>query len=1425
MILQSKRAGFDFLSGAGEMGRTIRAFDWSNHPLGDPNHWPQSLKTSVSLILNSQHPMWIGWGRQMWFLYNDAYLHVLGLAKHPWALGRPAREVWAEIWDVCGPLADKVFEEGEASFVDDVRLFMNRGDFLEETYYSFSYSPIRDESGEVGGLFCPSNDVSPKVIGARRLRTLSELAANALVERTTSAACTAAMTTLAKNPDDIPFALLYVVDPEAARMTLQATAGLGYSGELLAPASVDLAADSEEAGIWPIPRVVADGEMRQVSVKHLQPLPAGPAGQPVAEAIVVPVASGRVRTPIGVLIAAVSPTRRLDSDYRAFLELVATNIATAIQNARAAEQEKRRADVLAELDRAKTQFFSNVSHEFRTPLTLMLGPLETVLSKPDSIPSSQREQIETAHRNSLRLLKLVNSLLDFSRIEAGRVKASYEPVDLSAFTTDLASNFRSAMQAGGLKFTVDCAPLSQPVYIDRDMWEKIVLNLLSNAFKFTFEGSVSLRMEEVGGQAVLAVSDTGLGIPEHELPRIFERFHRVEGARGRTYEGTGIGLALIQELAKLHGGTVEASSRVGEGSTFTVRIPFGSAHLPPEQVESGPGTAAGAGVIRGNAYTGEALSWVARDRLVHAAEEEFASKAQIRTKARILIADDNSDMREHVIRILNGDYAITAVADGAAALKAARAEAPDLILSDVMMPLMDGFALLKELRADEHLRHIPIILISARAGEEARTEGIAAGADDYVTKPFNSRELLARVRTALELHRVRREAQNAINALNAELTAELSAMARLQQLSTRLVQGDVLTDLLGEILEAAIEITNADKGNIQLYQHGVLKIVQQRGFEAPFLNFFSAVEHHTAACGTALGRGERVIVEDVAQSPIFKGKPSLDVLLSAGVHAVQATPLIGRSGRIMGMLSTHYGRPHAPAERDLRLLDVLSRQAADLIERDLAEQGLRESEERLALAVESGGIGTWDLDLRTGRARWSRRHFEILGYSPEPDRHMTIEMWRSRLHPEDLARVDETIEKARSGQRYVSEHRIIRADDAQVRWLSEFGQFIRDASGELYRFIGVSFDVTPRKAAEDQIARSQQTLSELIERAPFGVYIVDSRFRIAQMNVGSQKGAFRNVSPVIGRDFAEAMAILWPEDVAAEIVRKFRHTLDTGESYRSPRFVSPRHDVDTVEAYEWELHRMTLPDGQNGVICYYFDSTDLRNTEAALRRANQDLEQFAYSASHDLQEPLRTVKVYSEMLAHLYADALNGEALEYLQFVASGASRMEALVHDLLTYTQSTQLQKPAEPQDSGEALQAVLSNLAGSIEASGAQLTFEPMPMLHVHATHLQQLFQNVIGNAIKYRRFGVSPVVHVGVHFHTGCWVFSVSDNGIGIEAEYKERIFELFKRLHTGDEYSGTGIGLALCQRIVERYGGRIWVESEPGEGSTFYFTLPA
>ena len=449
----------------------------------------------------------------------------------------------------------------------------------------------------------------------------------------------------------------------------------------------------------------------------------------------------------------------------------------------AALRELRQAnEKLAELDVAKTAFFSNISHEFRTPLTLMLGPLEDELAEvAHSDSTTRRVRLDTAHRNGLRLLKLVNSLLDFSQIEAGRMQALYEPTDLAALTAELASNFCSAADRAGLTLTIDCPGLREAIYVDREMWEKIVLNLLSNAFKHTFEGGIAVRLTWLDGSAQLTVEDSGVGIAAGELPRLFDRFHRVKGAVSRTHEGTGIGLALVQELVHLHSGTVRVESEVGRGTRFIVTLRAGKAHLPSDKVvDEAQVTVTSRGAA---AYVQEALHWSVTPSEATEAVQFPGLASEPAPRARVLLADDNADMRQYVARLLSAAYDVVAVADGQAALDAARAAPPDLVLSDVMMPRLDGFGLVRALRADERTRRLPIILLSARAGEEAAVESLGTGADDYLVKPFSARELLARVRTHVELARERRAWESELERRVEERTAELrlAQQAMLQQ--------------------------------------------------------------------------------------------------------------------------------------------------------------------------------------------------------------------------------------------------------------------------------------------------------------------------------------------------------------------------------------------------------------------------------------------------------------------------------------------------------------------------------------------------------------------------------------------------------------------------------------------------------------------
>ena len=559
-----------------EVGHDLASVDWAATPLGPPGSWPQSLQTAVDIVLSSRFSMWMAWGPRLTFFCNAAYRRDTLGRKYPWALGRPASEVWAEIWDDIGPRIGTVLTTGKATWDEALLLFLERSGYPEETYHTFSYSPLRDDAGAVVGMLCVVSEDTDRVIGERRMATLRDLGSDPRVVPTDQEMLDFAGRQLDRNRQDLPFTVTYLFDDDGATARLAGSTGIA-AGHPAAPAAL---AVGDPDPVWPVATLLrGEPALAGLDGVPFTGLPTGVGSEPPAQALIVPLAR-HGGAPYGFLVAGLNRYRPLDDGYRGFVDLVAGHLAAGIASARSYRDQQRRAEELAELDRAKTTFFSNISHEFRTPLTLIMGPVQELQRRLAGAGPQVHEELEVISRNGLRLGRLVNTLLDFSRIEAGRMQASYEPADLAQVTAELASVFRSAVDRAGLAFEVDCPPLPEPVYLDRGMWEKVVLNLISNALKFTFDGSIRIAVRADDGQAVVTVADTGIGVPGQEIPRVFERFHRIENARARSNEGSGIGLALVQELIQLHGGTITASSIEGEGTAFTVRLPFGHAHLP-----------------------------------------------------------------------------------------------------------------------------------------------------------------------------------------------------------------------------------------------------------------------------------------------------------------------------------------------------------------------------------------------------------------------------------------------------------------------------------------------------------------------------------------------------------------------------------------------------------------------------------------------------------------------------------------------------------------------------------------------------------------------------------------------------------------------------------------------------------------------------
>jgi signal transduction histidine kinase/CheY-like chemotaxis protein len=496
-------------------------------------------------------------------------------------------------------------------------------------------------------------------------------------------------------------------------------------------------------------------------------VPAGLVGETAGEALLLPLTGDSGL--LGVLVAGLGEE---PDGHRELLDLAATTIATAIGNAARHEEEQRSIAALSDLDRAKTDLFANASHELRTPLTLVSAPAEEALADTDEpLPPGQRERIRLVRRNAARLRRLLNNILDFTQITSGGLRATPVSTDLGELTRAIAASFAPAIERGGLEFVVDCEPLPRPVFVDREMWERIVLNLLSNALKFTLDGAITVRLTGGADEVTMSVRDTGIGIPADHVPLLFRRFHRVQGAVGRTGEGAGIGLALVHELVALHGGAVSVHSAPGEGSTFEVRIPYGTGALSA--------TTDAPGWIR-EVHLAEALGWVATDL------PEPARGAP--EGPPVLVVEDNADLRRYLEQLLRPHWPVRTAADGEAALEIVREIRPALVLTDVAMPKLDGLELLDALRRDPQTQDIPIILLSAQAGVEATAEGLHAGADDYLVKPFSAVELLARMRSSIELARLRHH-HSEREALQARFAASLAEATDVREvLSTAVAE-------------------------------------------------------------------------------------------------------------------------------------------------------------------------------------------------------------------------------------------------------------------------------------------------------------------------------------------------------------------------------------------------------------------------------------------------------------------------------------------------------------------------------------------------------------------------------------------------------------------------------------------------------------
>lgn len=1606
----------------GEMGRRIREFDWSRNSLKAVASWPQSLQSALSICLNSNFPIAIYWGRDLILLYNDAWSPIPG-NKHPWALGRPAREVWPDIWDAIESQFQKAFS-GEPGGSKDALLPMQRHGYIEECYFDFTFTPIYGEGGKVEGVFNAVIETTYRIISERRTAFVKNLTFNIGASQSIPQLFNNAMRFVAGFPTDIPFALLYTYENGEAELR----------GVSTSETEISFTKKS-----WPFEKIAPDAASFYIATlsDYLEQAPTDHWKQIPSEAVIVPLANSNGFRK-GFLVCALSSRRRFDEEYKLFIEGVAKTITNVYNNIAALEEERKRSKALAEIDKAKTVFFSNISHEFRTPLTLILGSLEEML-KNSNRDANEKEAVETTHRNALRLLRLVNNLLDFSRIEAGKEKAQFQLTDIAQLTTDIASNFRSVIENAGLAFQVKTSIIVQPVFIDRDMWEKIVLNLLSNAFKYTLEGAIELSLTTGNNEVVLKVKDTGAGIPAEELPKIFQRFHRVQNVTGRSYEGTGIGLSLVRELVHLHGGEISVRSSLGMGTEFAVSIPTGKAHLPKGSiVEKETNLKA----VLSDTFVEEAFSLLERPPSGNGNSESQDPEHS----ETVLIVDDNADIRAYLRNLLQKRYRIVTASNGREGLHKIKEIKPTLVISDVMMPVTDGIELVKEIKQNPATNNIPVILLSARAGEEAKVEGYDIGADDYLVKPFSAKELLAKVESQIKLKQTRENALKNLYSVFDEVPFAVAVLKgedlllefinqynlSIWQRSKEDVWGKPLYEIFPgnrEAVEAVhrqvyesgkrftaneipvevstdgklqtrwfntvIDPLRNEKGQVIGQLASTIEVTDQvmarKKIEESQRELQSLFRQAPAAIAVIEGPKHKYVMANLLYQQLFDrteeqllGKAMRDVfpeVESQGIFEIfdnvynTGKPFIANEyPALFNKLENgsaylgYYNFVAQPIKNARDEVTSILIHAFEITEQVQARKKLEESEQRFRSLADQSPMIVYIAEPDEA-APMSYFNKTWLDYTGQTFEQALGRAWEGIVHPNDLQVVlDSYIPAFKNRTPYVIPAIRLKRHDGEYRWHIFKGNPRYLPNGEFIGFIGVGFDINEQKLADEKIRESEQRFRNLAETLPQMVWMRNSEgiMEFASRNWEEYSG-IKNISeawkamthpedwePVMNvwqkavqartsfqyevrlknkageyrwhyavgepvknesgevvkyigaltdvhiqktfaekleKEVAERTGELKARNEDLQKTQSFlQQLIDSSVEYitvldKELKFVTVnkryedtmgilrrelqgRHLFEVIPKAEGSLQHESILKALQGETVYLDKRQAISKTEMyvdtyyiplrthnvvegivimardvtaivrseklleqmnfELQRSNEDLQQFAHVASHDLKEPVRKVKIFASRLEAEIGDQLNESSKLYLSKIHSATNRIFTMIDGVLNYSSINASAQTVEQVDLNLVVKSIETDLEIPIQNTGTSISYELLPVVEGAAVLLYQLFYNLINNSIKFAREGVPPEILIVSEILSGhgqdLTRIKVMDNSIGFEQIYAKSIFHTFSRLHSRDAYEGTGLGLALCKKIVERHGGEIAAESTPGKGATFIILLP-
>ena len=1519
-----------FLAGGGEMGERIRNFDWTKTPLGPIEDWEQSLKTCVRIMLTSSQPIWIGWGNDLIKLYNDPYKAIVG-GKHPEALGQPASVVWSDIWKDIEPLLKQVMEKDEGTYVESQLLIMERNNYAEETYYTFSYTPIPGDKGGTAGMICANTDDTVRIINERALQTLSDLGKLHYTKQNKQEIYTKAAEVLANNTKDFPSAAFYEVDEKNMQARPVAWAGKKENYDAYPQLIVINELSSESKNIR---RAINNNEI--VLSENMGRRPNAPKGFwpiPPKQFLHIPIKLSNHKLPCAILAVGLNPFRKYDHAYQQFIRLLADQLSLEINNMHVLEEERKRAEGLAEIDKAKTVFFNNISHEFRTPLTLILGPLEELMKQPQNQLSLQNlANIETTHRNAMRLLKLVNTLLDFSRIESGRQQANFTLVDIATFTKDLASSFRSLIEKAGLTLTVHADSVIQPVYVDKQMWEKIVFNLLSNAFKYTLQGSITVKLFTENAKLVLQVMDTGIGIPEKELPHMFERFHRIEGASGRTHEGTGIGLSMIKELIHLNKGTIKVESKEGKGSMFTVTIPTGKDHLTFSQINN---KGQDFEETISNAYVEEATILLDSSCEKHSTGKVSAGENEEEKKTIILIVDDNADMRAYLKTLLEKTFYVITANNGMDALHRIKEQTPSIILSDIMMPIMDGVQLLQEIKQNVKTAAIPVILLTARAGEEARIKGYDIGADDYLVKPFSAKELLARIRSQLKIAATRKHTEQQLKNLFMQAPIAMCIFRGPEYIVE--VANEKMLELwgknAGEVLNKPVFIgmpDAKDQGFEQLldsvYKTGrtfvanelPINLLRKGRLEKVFVKFvYEALFNEDGSVSGVMALADEITEQVMARQKIEDAEERVRLATEAAELATWDLDLqndqIIHSSRLAEIFGYHSSEKLAHDQMrkqihpdDLNKIVIKAFELAlqtgtcyyearvvkpdkkiswvrvqgkvfydnenqpvkligtlkDITEEKNNQRILQESELKFRLLADSMPQLIWTGDAMGNLNYFNQAIFDYSGLTPG----QIVDGWMQTIHPDDREEsLKEWANSLTTGKDFLFEHRF-RKHDGEYRWQLSRAIPQKDLNGNIQMWVGTSTDIQDQKIfanklekkvhertqelkkINEELIKSEERYHLMVEEVQdYAILYLNRQGIIENWNKGAERIEGYKASEIIGKNFSvfyttEDKQNNLPETllnqavVSGKALQEGWRVRKDGSLFWASIVITAVHNAENnVIGFSKVTHDLT--EKKDIIDKLKINAEQIEQKNKALEKMNAELQSFAYVSSHDLQEPLRKIQTFAARIIEKESQNLSATGSDYFMRIQRSANRMQILIEDLLAYSRTNTTERVFTKMDLKQIVAEVKNDLKETLAEKQATLDTDEMCQADIIPFQFRQLMFNLIGNSLKFSKPEIPAQIKLQSKIVTTAELetdilpsqkkychITVSDNGIGFDPLYKERIFEVFQRLHGKEEYAGTGIGLAIVKKIVENHNGVIQATSELDKGSRFDIYIP-